>query len=76
MSIALPSKSVLPTHLDLPYKDDKPVENDDQPEQSALLTSSLIPHPGNAPGPKNSAPTRWRPSCADSASTPMRSSLM
>jgi hypothetical protein len=44
MSIALPSKSVLPTHLDLPYKDDKPVENDYQPEQSALLTSSLIPH--------------------------------
>lgn len=46
MSIAPtpPVGSGLPTHLDLPHTDDKPVENFYQPEQSFLLTGSLTPH--------------------------------
>jgi hypothetical protein len=44
MSIAEFPASKLPTHLDLPYTDDKPVDNTYQPEQSYLLTSSLRPH--------------------------------
>ncbi len=44
MSIAEPLPSMMPTHLDLPHTDDKPVENTYQPKQSYLLTSSLTPH--------------------------------
>jgi Uma2 family endonuclease len=44
MSIAEPLTSQLPTHLDLPFTDNKPVENVYQPEQSSLLSSSLLPH--------------------------------
>jgi Uma2 family endonuclease len=34
----------LPTHLDLPHTDDKPVENFFQPEQGFLLLDVLTPH--------------------------------
>jgi Uma2 family endonuclease len=44
MSIAETQASLLPTHLELPHTDDKPVENAYQPEQSTLLTTSLLPH--------------------------------
>jgi Uma2 family endonuclease len=44
MSIAELPASLLPTHLDLPHTDDKPVENTHQPLQSSLLSSSLVPH--------------------------------
>ncbi len=44
MSIAEPLASLLPTHLDLPHTDNKPVDNAYQPEQSYLLTSSLLPY--------------------------------
>jgi Uma2 family endonuclease len=43
MSIAETPINVLPTHLDLPHTDDKPVENAYQPFQSMLLTGSLSP---------------------------------
>lgn len=43
MSIAETSTELLPTHLDLPDTDGKPVENSFQPLQSMLLTSSLKP---------------------------------
>jgi Uma2 family endonuclease len=43
MSIAESPADVLPTHLDLPHTDGKPVENTYQPLQSMLLTSSLTP---------------------------------
>jgi Uma2 family endonuclease len=46
MSIAELPASQLPTHLDLPYTDNKPVDNTYQQEQSYLLTSSLRPHLG------------------------------
>jgi len=45
MSIGYPPNATrLPTHLDLPHPDDKPVENTYQPEQSAMLTAALTPH--------------------------------
>lgn len=34
----------MPTHLDLPWSDGKPVENSLQPRQRQLLTSSTYPH--------------------------------
>ncbi|HEY3787943.1 MAG TPA: Uma2 family endonuclease [Urbifossiella sp.] len=34
----------LPTHLDLPCSDDKPVDNDYHPLQTMILRSSLAPH--------------------------------
>lgn len=45
MSIAAipPPGAALPTHLDLPHTDDKPVENAYQPLQSSLLSGSLVP---------------------------------
>ena len=43
MSIAETPIEVLPTHLDLPHTDGKPVDNAYQPLQSMLLTSSLTP---------------------------------
>ena len=46
MSIAQepPRRVGLPTHLDLPHTDDKPVENEYQPLQGMLLRSCLTPH--------------------------------
>jgi Uma2 family endonuclease len=44
MAIAESPADVLPTHLDLPHTDGKPVENAYQPAQSMLLTGSLTPY--------------------------------
>ncbi|HEX4611790.1 MAG TPA: Uma2 family endonuclease [Urbifossiella sp.] len=43
MSIADTPAAALPTHLDLPCEDGKPVENFYQPYQTALLTAVLTP---------------------------------
>jgi Uma2 family endonuclease len=46
MSVEAPENTktvVFPTHLDLPCKDDKPVDNVSQPLQASLLTSSIEP---------------------------------
>ncbi len=43
MSIADTPAAALPTHLDLPCSDGKPVENSYQPYQTALLTEILTP---------------------------------
>lgn len=44
MTVLTPElRAMLPTHLDLPCKDNKPVDNSYEPYQSALLTSSLRP---------------------------------
>jgi putative restriction endonuclease len=44
MSIAEAPTNLLPTHLDLPWTDGKPVEKQFQPHESMLLTGALTPH--------------------------------